>query len=313
MMISRTQVDALKNCQHSAISDGQKLDRVIGELLGELLIDGSIELSAAQDLSTLGEAKALLPSGMGAYIASLPRQTLMSRLERMRATHAAGYDPVPHLAARRIASRQELRQFLGQAVRECGVHRALLIGGDVPDPAGPYADAASILRDGILAEMGIREVGLAGYPEGHPRIPARILDIAFEEKLKLAGEQGLGTYVVTQFSFAPLRIVEYCARLAHIAPEVPIYVGMPGPTSPTQLIRYARICGVSTSLRALIDLGFKAARLIRHTAPDEQLTVLAHYCAARTTCNVVGVHVYSFGGFLKSAQWMHRMYMQSKT
>jgi methylenetetrahydrofolate reductase (NADPH) len=309
MMISRTPVDVVNNHHYSAINDRQKLDRVIAELI----VDGSIELSAAQDLHTLGEAQALLPTDMGVYIASLPKQTLMSRLERMRAVHAVGYDPVPHLAARQIPSRPELRQFLNQAVRECGVHRVLLIGGDVPNPAGPYVDAAAVLREGILAELGIREVGLAGYPEGHPRIPARTLDIALEEKLKLAGDQGLGTYIVTQFSFAPLRIVEYCARLAHAAPELPIYIGMPGPTSPTQLIRYARICGVSTSLRALIDLGFKAARLIHHTAPDEQLTVLAHYCAARTTCNVVGVHVYSFGGFFKSAQWMHRMYTQSKT
>jgi methylenetetrahydrofolate reductase (NADPH) len=191
------------------------------------------------------------------------------------------------------------------------VHRVLLIGGDIPEPAGPYVDAAAVLRDGILAEMGIREVGLAGYPEGHPRIPPRVLDVALEEKLTLVSDQGLGSYVVTQFSFVPSRIVEYCARLARAAPKLPIYVGMPGPTTPAALVRYARICGVSTSLRALIDLGFKAARLLRHTSPEEQLVVLAHYCAARPVCNVVGVHIFSFGGFLKSAEWMHRMYTEA--
>jgi hypothetical protein len=39
--------------------------------------------------------------------------------------------------------------------------------------------------------------------------------------------------------------------------------------------------------------------------------VLAHYCATRRASNVVGVHVYSFGGFLKSARWMHRMYTKT--
>jgi methylenetetrahydrofolate reductase (NADPH) len=96
--------------------------------------------------------------------------------------------------------------------------------------------------------------------------------------------------------------------MARTAPDLPIYVGMPGPTSPSALVRYARNCGVSTSLRALIDLGFKAAKLVRHTTLEEQLVVLGHHCAGRPACNVVGVHIYSFGGFLASAKWMHQMY-----
>lgn len=298
------QAGRVKDHQYRSDEDEHHLDRVIAELV----TDGSIELIAARDQDKLVAAKALLPAGMSVYVPGLPRQTLISKLERMRAIHAAGFDPVPHLAARRIVSRQALRQFLERAVHECGVHRVLLIGGDQREPAGPYVDSAAILRDGVLAEAGIREVGLAGYPEGHPRIPSQVLDVSLSEKLRLASDQGLGTYVVTQFSFAPSRIIDYCARLARTAPEVSIYVGMPGPTGPALLIRYARICGVSASLRALIDLGFKAARLLSHTAPQEQLAVLAHYCAARRACNVVGVHIFSFGGFFESARWMHRMY-----
>src|SRR5680860_374992 len=288
---------------HGQAIDTHHLERVIAELM----CDGSIELSAARDSDRLEQAKALLPSGMSVYIPGLPRQTLLSKVERMRAIHAAGYDPVPHLAARRIPSRQALRQFLERAVLECGVHKVLLIGGDQPEPAGPYVGSASILRDGVLAQAGIRAVDLAGYPEGHPRIPSQVLNASLNEKLTLANDQGLGSYVVTQFSFAPARIVDFCARLARSAPEVSIYVGMPGPTGPVRLIRYAKICGVSASLRALIDMGFKAARLLSHTAPDEQLAMVGHYCAARRACNVVGVHIYSFGGFFESAQWMHRI------
>lgn len=124
----------------------------------------------------------------------------------------------------------------------------------------------------------------------------------------LASNQGLGICVVTQFSFAPSRIVEYRAGLARTAPEVAVYVGLPGPTNPALLIRYARMCGVSTSLRALIDRGFKAARLFSHTAPHEQLSMLAHHCAARRACNVAGVHIFSFGGSFESAQWMCCVY-----
>ena len=63
--------------------------------------------------------------------------------------------------------------------------------------------------------------------------------------------------------------------------------------------------GVGASLRALQDLGMKAAKLIMHTDPMEQLHLLAHHCATDAASNIIGIHLYSFGGFPGSAQWMH--------
>src|SRR4029078_1263089 len=131
-------------------------------------------------------------------------------------------------------------------------------------------------------------MGLPGYPEGHPRIPAAVIERAFAEKLMLAAKHGLGTYVVTQFSFAPARVVDYCARMARHAPGIPIYVGMAGPTSPVTLLRYAQRCGVSASLRALRSQGMDAVRLVTHTDPEQQLSALASFCAGRAAGDVVG-------------------------
>ena len=50
------------------------------------------------------------------------------------------------------------------------VHRVLLLGGDEPKAKGPFADSLEILESGLLRDSGIREIGVAGYPEGHPRI-----------------------------------------------------------------------------------------------------------------------------------------------
>ena len=147
---------------------------------------------------------------------------------------------------------------------------------------------------------------MPGYPEGHPRISSAALERAFAEKRALAAAQGLGTYVVTQFSFAPARVVEYCARMARSAPEVPIYVGLAGPTNPVALLRFAQRCGVSASLRALRAQGMDAVRLVTHTDPADQLAAIAHYCAVHADCNVVGVHLFTFGGVTASAAWMNR-------
>ena len=271
--------------------------------IAELVAAGSLEISP-RELHQLGAVAALLPKDTCVYIPSLPGLPLARTLEMVAALRAAGLDPVPHVSARRVLDKEELTRFLQQCVSAHGVHRVLVIGGDEPKAKGPFNDSLDVLRSGVLADAGIREIGVSGYPEGHPRIPAPVLKSAFEEKLRLAGEQKLGLYVVTQFSFAPKRIVEFCAQLARSAPAIGVYVGIAGPSDPAALLRYAQRCGVSTSLRALRNLGTGIARLVVHTDPHEQVAALGGYLRGRNTGNVVGVHLYSFGGAVRTASWM---------
>jgi methylenetetrahydrofolate reductase (NADPH) len=272
----------------------------------ELAACGSLEMNAdrAGDARTIAD---LLPSGTKVYVNHLPRNALSETLKSLDALRAAGLEPVPHVAARRVISRAALKDFLERAVRDAGVRKVLLVGGDDAQPAGPYRDSLGPLSDGLIGECGIREVGIAGYPEGHARIPRVALERALDEKLALAAAQGLSPYVVTQFSFAPMRVIEYCAELAQRWPALSVYVGLAGPTEPLRLLRFAQRCGVSASLRALRAQGFGAARLVTHTDPGDQLQAVARYCAQRRACNVVGVHIFSFGGVRESATWMNRM------
>ena len=271
----------------------------------ELVSGGSLEMGAhrPQDASAIA---ALLPAGTPVYVNHLPRHDLLDTLPTLVAVRDAGLEPIPHIAARRIKGRAELQDFLARAAGEAGVRKALILGGDEPESVGPYPDGASLIREGLLAGAGLREIGLPGYPEGHPRIPSAVLERAFAEKRALAAAQGLGTYVVTQFSFSPARVIEYCAGMARSAPQVPIYVGLAGPTNPVALLRFAQRCGVSASLRALRTQGMDAVRLVTHTDPEQQLSALAHYCAVHADCNVVGIHLFTFGGVTASAAWMNR-------
>ena len=283
---------------------GARLARV----MSELVTNGSIEISATS-ADRVPQVVRDLPFGTSVYVPSPARKPLESNLELVAALHDGKMEPVPHIAARKVTSRQELTSYLERVVNEFGVHRLLVIGGDAKEPMGPYKDSLSLLRDGLLKEAGIREIGVAGYPEGHPRIPPETLRSDLEAKVQLAADQGLGIEVITQFSFVPTRITEYCANLAHLAPNVPVYVGMAGPTNTAALIRFANYCGVSTSVRALSDMGVAAIKLMKHTDPDEQLIALAKYCAPREVCNVIGVHLFTFGGVERSAQWMKKHFL----
>ena len=274
--------------------------------LSELLTAGSLEISP-RELHRAGEVAAMLPADTCVYIPSLPGLPLSRTLDAVAAIRGAGLDPVPHVSARRIRDRDEFREFLKKAAAQYGVHRVLLIGGDEPKAKGPYEDSLQVLEQGVLAACGIREIGVGGYPEGHPRIPLNGLEKALQRKTKLAAEQGLGVYMVTQFCLSPQRVVDYCAGLARAWPDLPVYAGIAGPTDPVALARYAQRCGVSVSLRALRNLGAGIAKLVTHSDPHDQLVALARYSVTREQSNVVGVHLYSFGGAVATAEWMRKL------
>ena len=276
----------------------------IAAVAAEMVACGSLEMGAdtPEDARRIAE---LLPAGTPVYVNHLPRHNLEHTLKALIALREANLEPVPHVAVRRISTRAEARGFLEKAVRLAGVAKVLLIGGDIPAPVGPYAEGAGLMREDFLAGCGLSQVALPGYPEGHPRIPTATLNAALQEKLDLARRQGLGPSIVTQFSFAPNRIAEYCSDLARRAPDVPVYVGLAGPTSPVSLLRYAQRCGVGASLRALQQEGMRAVRLVTHVDPTEQLMALARHSHSGSARNVVGVHLYSFGGVARTAYWMN--------
>jgi methylenetetrahydrofolate reductase (NADPH) len=270
----------------------------------ELVACGSLDMGvdAGEDVRRIA---GLLPAGTPVYVNHLPKRDLGAALDALVALRRAGLEPVPHIAARRIATRAEARDFLEKAVHRAGAGKALVVAGDMSEPAGPYPDSAALLAEDFFAGSGVTQIGLAGYPEGHPHIATAALDAALTRKLELAARRGLKAYLVTQFSFAPNRIVAYCARVARRAPGVPVYVGLAGPASPAALLRYAQRCGVSASLRALQAEGVKAVRLFTHVDPTDQLMALAGHIRSGSIRNVVGVHLYSFGGAVRTAEWMN--------
>ena len=242
-----------------------------------------------------------LPPRTSVYITALPGVGPADVIAAAGRLRQAGFNPVPHLGARYFASRRALDALLDGLAAAAQVSQALVIAGDRDRAEGPFASALDLLRCGALARHGIARVGLAGYPEGHPRIPAASLDAALSAKVAAAREAGMTAYLVTQFCFAAEPIRRWLERSAVHYPDVPRHVGLAGPAGAATLIRYGLACGIGPSLRTLRrNAGFR--QLLGDTTPLPILRELVRDPAARA--RIAQVHFFPFGGIGRTARWI---------
>jgi methylenetetrahydrofolate reductase (NADPH) len=242
--------------------------------------------------------------GIPIFLSSVPKQTLRDLGDRAVLVRRAGLEPVPHLAARRIGSATELHDFLSRMRDEAGLRRVLVIAGDT-DRSGPFPDALSVIKSGALQNAGLSEIGIAGYPDRHPKFAMEVMAKAMREKIAAARAGGLELKIYSQFCFSPDAIVNWIKCLRAEGIGAPIHVGMSGPANVATLLAYALRCGVDASLRSLMSGA--AIGLIRHlgigqVAPDAILDALAVEGAA---LGEVRPHYFSFGGVVETARYAH--------
>ena len=246
----------------------------------------------AAEIAALAE---ILPPGTSIYFSAVPTITPDEVITAAASLRKAGLEPVVHIAARRIGTAGDLQELLTALRHEADVRRLLVIGGDVDAP-GRFPDALAIIQKGRLREAGIEEIGIGGYPEGHPRIAQGQLEAALDQKIAAARAAGLKVFIVSQFSFSGERILAWLRQLRACGITVPVKVGLAGPASVTALLRYAKRCGVSASLRGLMSGA--AAGLVGNAGPDRIIDMLA-----ATDEPGIAAHYFSFGGAVETARY----------
>ncbi len=261
------------------------------------LVGASLELSS-RDPVEINACADLLEPGTAVYISMPPGQTyhgivaLAARLKR------ASLRPVPHVAARRIASRDALDEYLARAAGEAGVDSALVIAGDSDRTSGPFESSLRLLETGLFQRHGIAHVGVAGYPEGHPKIAETALATALAAKKVLARRASLDLQIVTQFCFESEPILVWATKM--IEHELPVRIGLSGPASLPRLLRFAMLCGIGNSVRALKARPQAITRLLVEAGPEAVVRDLAQ----RSGPPVAGVHFFCFGGLIRTARWL---------
>jgi len=248
---------------------------------------------SAADIAAL----AVLAPGTRVYISAVPGRPAEEASAAAIRLRAAGFEPVPHVAVRNFASAGALDDFLARLNGEAEVRRALVVAGDRAE-CGPFRRARDAIDSGLFRRRGIRAIGIAGYPEGHPRIGAEELDRALTEKTAAAEATGLAVEIVTQFCFDARAILDYVRRLRTFGFEQPIRIGLAGPTGLASLLRYAARCGVRASAQALVQRSGLIRQMFALAVPDDLIRALADAAPAN-----LSAHFFSFGGLPASARW----------
>jgi methylenetetrahydrofolate reductase (NADPH) len=274
-------------------------DAALRESIVRLARAASIETSTRNLADIDGYAARLAPGAdvFAAWLPGTPYHHLASVAKRLR---QAGLNPVPHIAARRLASAEAAREFLALLRDEAQVTRALLVAGDSRVPVGPFDSSAALLETGLLEAHGIRSIGISGYPEGHPRIGESEIEAARDRKLAYAARNGLEAFIVTQFCFDPGAIVGWVERLRSRGVTAPVRVGVAGIANVRTLLNYARRCGIGNSIRALGTEPISLPRLLTQQGPEK---VVRQVAAAAAGASVAGLHFFPFGGFAQTARW----------
>lgn len=275
------------------------------EILAEiryLARTASVEVNV-QDERLLDAARGLLPAGSTLYVSHLPGQGWNSTVSLCRAVRQAGFEPVPHVPVRLFRSAAELHQVLQSIVQAARPRGALLIAGDYASTQGPYECTSMVLESGALERAGFCEVALAGHPEGHPVVPEAALRVSERTKPLIAANHGLAATFLTQFLFEARPFLDWADLLRSNGTTTRIVCGMTGPASVSTLFRYARRCGVGRSIRALGARPSTLRYLAGEHRPDRMLRELATARAGRKTL-FDGVHFFSFGGFVRTLEWL---------
>lgn len=246
----------------------------------------------------------VIPKGTQINIAFLGNESHEQRINAAKVIRDSGFEPVPIISSRRLRSEHDRDLLLSALVAEAAPQRFILVGGDPLEAAGPYNDSIDLLKSNILEKYSIRNVGIAGYPEGHPKIDEPALWRALKWKFEFLQKAGCSVEITTQFGFDAQATIRWIRQLRDEGIDAPVRIGLPGPADAGKLLRYAKQFGVVTSAAIIRRYGLSLANLMRKSVADRYWADL-NAMLSDHDLGAVHFHLYPFGGMLESVVWMN--------
>src|SRR5436305_10818704 len=216
-----------------------------------------------------------------------------------RIQHTTKLDPIPHLTC--VCHNEEEIEAILLRYAKSTIGNILALGGDRPvgiaydksrDSFQHAIDLVKFIRrfneSGIHPDRRGFGIGVAGFPEGHPATPNRLVEM---DHLKAKVDAG-ADYIVTQLFFENRDFLDFRERCALADINVPIIAGIMPITSMSGLKRIADLAGFAHFrvglLRAIQRCDNDPARVKRVA-----VHVSLEQCHDLLDNHVAGIHFYT--------------------
>jgi len=228
----------------------------------------------------------------------------------LRIHRETGITVVPHQTCV-AATKDEVHAILSQ-YQQAGIKNVLALRGDPPQdveswhaPADGFAHAADLVRY-IRQNFSEMSIGVAGFPEGHPEMPNRLLEIDYLKQKVDAGAD----YIVTQLFFDNRDFYDFCERCELAGIDVPIIAGVMPLRSRQGMARMAELAAGARFPAPLLRKVTMAAdeqeveRIGIEWATEQVRDLIAH--------KVRGVHFYTLNSAVATQEIFERLGLGKK-
>jgi methylenetetrahydrofolate reductase (NADPH) len=215
----------------------------------------------------------------------------------LRLKTSSTLDPIPHLTC--VGHTEAEIAAILERYAAAGVSNILALRGDPPRDQPDYDHTRDTFPQAVDLVRFIKKfsghpdrrgfgIGVAGFPEGHPATPNRLLEMDY---LKAKVDAG-ADYICTQLFFDNHDFYDFRDRCALAGIEAPIIAGIMPVTSLSSMKRMAELAGGSRFPAKLL----KALQRANGT-PEAVREIGLHYateqCADLLDNGVAGIHLYT--------------------
>ena len=206
-------------------------------------------------------------------------------------------DPVPHLTC--VGHTEDEITSILERYAAAGVSNILALRGDPPHDQPDYDHSGDVFPQAASLVRFIRNfkghpdprgfgIGVAGFPEGHPATPNRLLEM---DHLKAKVDAG-ADYICTQLFFDNHDFYDFRERCALAGIHIPIIAGIMPVTSLSSMKRMAELAGGARFPARLLKALHRAenqAEAVRQIG----LHYATEQCADLLDQGVAGIHFYT--------------------
>lgn len=215
----------------------------------------------------------------------------------VRIKQTTSLDPIPHLTC--VGHTEaEIEKILARYAA-AGVSSILALRGDAPRDQPDYDHSKDVFPQAADLVRFIKSfsacpdprgfgIGVAGFPEGHPTTPNRLVEM---DHLKAKIDAG-ADYICTQLFFDNHDFFDFRDRCALAGIHVPIVAGIMPVTSLASMKRMAELAGGArfpARLLKALQRGGDSAEAIRQIG----LHYATEQCADLLDQGVAGIHFYT--------------------